>query len=138
LGDISSWATPKPWWSLLYSTIVLYDNHCQFATKSTKPKAFDTVPHNRLRYKLQWYGVAGNIYQWISSFLNEHYQQVVKGNVSSDLADDIILYKQIISERMYNNYKILRENTWLLKFSITKCHILQVTRATTIICTIYH
>jgi len=25
LGDISSWATPKPWWSLLYSTIVLYD-----------------------------------------------------------------------------------------------------------------
>jgi len=25
LGDISSRATPKPWWSLLYSTIVLYD-----------------------------------------------------------------------------------------------------------------
>jgi len=25
LGDISSWAMPKPWWSLLYSTIVLYD-----------------------------------------------------------------------------------------------------------------
>jgi len=23
--DMSSWATPKPWWSLLYSTIVLYD-----------------------------------------------------------------------------------------------------------------
>jgi len=29
LGDISSWATPKPWWSLLYSTIVLYDMYIQ-------------------------------------------------------------------------------------------------------------
>jgi len=27
LGDISSWAMPKPWWSLLYSTIVLYDTY---------------------------------------------------------------------------------------------------------------
>jgi len=23
-------------------------------------EAFDTLPHNRLRYKLQWYNVAGN------------------------------------------------------------------------------
>jgi len=48
-------------------------------------KAFDTVPHNRLRYKLRWYGVTGNTYQWISSFLNERYQQVIIDNVSSDL-----------------------------------------------------
>ena len=26
-------------------------------------KAFDTVPHKRLRFKLQWYGVVGNTYQ---------------------------------------------------------------------------
>ena len=31
-------------------------------------KAFDTAPHNRLRLKLQWYSMAGNAYQWISSF----------------------------------------------------------------------
>jgi len=39
-------------------------------------KAFDKVPHNRLRHELQWYGVAGNAYRWISSFLSECYQQV--------------------------------------------------------------
>ena len=38
-------------------------------------KAFDTVPHNRLRHKLQWYGIVGNTYQWISSFLSDHHQK---------------------------------------------------------------
>ena len=31
-------------------------------------KAFNTVPHNRLLYKLDWYGIKGNIHTWISSF----------------------------------------------------------------------
>ena len=48
-------------------------------------KAFDTVPYNRLRHKLQWYGVAGNAYQWISSFLNDRYQRVIIDNVLSNL-----------------------------------------------------
>ena len=26
-------------------------------------KAFDTVPHKRLRFKLQWYGIVCNTYQ---------------------------------------------------------------------------
>ena len=47
-------------------------------------KAFDTVPHNRLRHKLQWYGIIGNAYQWISSFLSDRHQKVVIDNVSSD------------------------------------------------------
>jgi len=33
-------------------------------------KAFDTVPHQRLMYKLEWYGIRGNLKNWISSFLN--------------------------------------------------------------------
>ena len=47
-------------------------------------KAFDTVPHKRLRFKLQWYGIVGNTYQWISLFLSDHHQKVVIDNVSSD------------------------------------------------------
>ena len=46
-------------------------------------KAFDTVPHQRLLYKLQWYGVRGNIYRWIQSFLCERTQKVVQDGVSS-------------------------------------------------------
>ena len=49
------------------------------------PKAFDKVPHNRLRHALQWYGVTGNTYQWISSFLRNRYQRVTIDNVLSDL-----------------------------------------------------
>jgi len=48
-------------------------------------KAFDKVPHNRLKHKLQWYGVTGNTYQWISSFLRDRYQRATIDNVSSDL-----------------------------------------------------
>ena len=38
-------------------------------------KAFDTVHHQRLLYKVQWYGIRGNIYWWIQSFLCEHTQK---------------------------------------------------------------
>jgi len=47
-------------------------------------KAFDTVPHKRLKLKLQCYGIFGNTYLWISSFLSDHHQKVVIGNISSD------------------------------------------------------
>ena len=46
-------------------------------------KAFDTVPHKRLLYKLEWYGIRGNTNHWISSFLNNRTQRVVLGGVSS-------------------------------------------------------
>ena len=135
-------------------------------------KAFDTVPHNRLRHKLQWYGIIGNTYQWISSFLSDRHQKVVIDNVSSDsvpvvsgvpqgtvlgpilfiiymndvienikhskiwlFADDIILYKEITTfrdaQQLQEDLESLQlwEGTWLLKFSIPKCHVIKITRA---------
>ena len=43
-------------------------------------KAFDTVPHEKLLHKIQEYGIRGNLYSWLSSFLKERQMNVVKGN----------------------------------------------------------
>ena len=46
-------------------------------------KAFDTVPHQRLMYKLQWYGVHGKVHKWISEFLTNRSQKVVLNGTCS-------------------------------------------------------
>ena len=47
-------------------------------------KAFDKVPHRRLLYKLDHYGIRGSIHKWISSWLSEHSQEVVLDVQASD------------------------------------------------------
>ena len=49
-------------------------------------KAFDKVPHQRLLYKTNYYGIRGNHLQWIRSFLEGRTQRVVLDNVYSGLA----------------------------------------------------
>ena len=39
-------------------------------------KAFDTVPHQRLLYKLQKVGICGEMLEWIRSFLSGRKQRV--------------------------------------------------------------
>ena len=40
-------------------------------------KAFDTVPHKKLLFKLSKYGITGYINKWIQSFLVLRKQQVI-------------------------------------------------------------
>ena len=52
-------------------------------------KAFDKVPHQRLLYKLNYYGVRGHTLQWIESFLGHRTQQVLLDGSCSSQADVI-------------------------------------------------
>ena len=47
-------------------------------------KAFDKVPHQRLLYKLDFYGIRGKNYQWIKSFLTDRRQRCVVNGTASD------------------------------------------------------
>ena len=49
-------------------------------------KAFDSVPHQRLLSKIKLYGIEGNIFKWLSSFLHNRLQRVVLNGVSSQWA----------------------------------------------------
>jgi hypothetical protein len=46
-------------------------------------KAFDKVPHRRLLYKLNYYGISGLTLHWISAFLTNRTQRVVIDGKSS-------------------------------------------------------
>ena len=47
-------------------------------------KAFDRVPHHRLMLKLASYGISGNVYDWIKSFLSGRMQRVVVNGCFSE------------------------------------------------------
>ena len=52
-------------------------------------KAFDTVPHRRLLYKLKHYGISDQLISWISSFLIGRSQRVIlEGRTSSSVTVD--------------------------------------------------
>ena len=48
-------------------------------------KAFDTVPHKKLLYKLEQYGIRGKLHKWIHSFLcNRKMKVVIDGESSQE------------------------------------------------------
>ena len=49
-------------------------------------KAFDKVPHKRLNYKLNWYGIRVDTLEWITDFLCSRSQRVVLDGATSDSA----------------------------------------------------
>ena len=67
--------------SLFHDLSLNHDNDIQ--TDLISLEAFDTVPHQRLLYKWQLYGIQGRVHQWISEFLLNRSQQVVLNNSCS-------------------------------------------------------
>ena len=50
-------------------------------------KAFDSVPHKRLLYKLEKAGITGELLEWINSFLSDRKQRVALNNSYSKWVD---------------------------------------------------
>ena len=56
-------------------------------------KAFDTVPYNKLRYKLDHYSVQGPVHTWITNFLTSRKMRVVlEGETSEEAAQRKVPY----------------------------------------------
>ena len=47
-------------------------------------KAFDKVPHRRLLYRLDHYGIRESTHKWIRSWLSERSQKMVLDGQASD------------------------------------------------------
>ena len=47
-------------------------------------KAFDMLPHARLMGKLEPYGIRGDVYRWISTFLSNRTQKIFLDGFHSD------------------------------------------------------
>ena len=64
----------------------LDDHYAVDVTYLDFKKAFNSVPHQRLLGKIKSYGIKGNIFKWLSSFLHNHLQRVVLNGASSHWA----------------------------------------------------
>ena len=55
-------------------------------------KAFDKVPHDKLLFKLDAYGIRGQLQDWIRSFLTKRNMRViVEGSASSETTVDSVV-----------------------------------------------
>jgi len=51
---------------------------------STSARRSSSVPHKRLLYKLDHYGIRGNLLKWFSSFLlNRNQREILNGSIIS-------------------------------------------------------
>ena len=104
-------------------------------------KAFDKVPHKRLLYKLQYYGIRGSTYKWIASWLSERYQNVVLDGHASDpvpvlsgvqqgrigLWTGPLLFINDLSDNVRSPVRLFADDCVLYRNinSLTDCQILQ-------------
>ena len=82
-------------------------------TDFTKP--LDVVPHHRLLYKFNWYGIRGTISRWIQSFLSNYSQQVIIEKSSSIHVTSGVPQEQYVVQYLY-----------LVNISDSICHTLRL------------
>ena len=61
------------------------ENKISFSVFLDLSKAFDTLDHDILLHKLQYYGITGTSLNWFRRYLTEHYQYVDYNGASSSM-----------------------------------------------------
>jgi len=64
--------------------LAVHDGHSVDDIYIDCARAFDSVVHSKLIFKLSTFGIAGNLLNWIAAFLNERFQCVVVEHCNSE------------------------------------------------------
>jgi len=57
--------------------LAVHGGHSVDAVYIDFTRAFDSVVHSKLIFKLSTFGISGNLLNWVAAFLNERFQYVV-------------------------------------------------------------
>ena len=77
-------------------------------------KAFDTVPHQRLLYKMSHYGITSNTLQWVSAWLTTRQQRVC---VDGESSRNNPVRSGVHRERFWDHYAFsFTSTTWEIQY----------------------
>ena len=122
-------------------TEILDQNQCIDNIYFDYQKAFDTVPHKRLKAKMKSYGIKGKVLRWVADFLHQRQQRVVLEGATSDWTSVLsgvpqgsvlgpvlfLLYINDIPSTVNSFIKLFADDTKLFRSILSKedCDILQ-------------
>ena len=81
-------------------------------------KAFDKVPHERLLYKLEKFGIRGKLLLWIRSWLCKRFQRVYLEGVTSERVEVLSGVPQgsVLGPILLKEFREFGGRLWCLKF----------------------
>ena len=99
-------------------------------------KAFDKVPHERLKINLKSYGIGPQIISWISDFLSDRMQRTVINGFSSEWCPVtsgipqgsvlgpilFVCYSNNLPDNITTNAEIFADDTKLFANTLNKCN----------------
>ena len=87
-------------------TKIIDDGNCVDVITVDFAKAFDSISHNKLIYKLQFYGICGKVQCWIKEFLNNRLFRVKLNNYKSNCypVTSSVLQGTKLAPILYNLY----------------------------------